>query len=658
MNQYANTPKVLWSPSQDFRDSSNLSHFAKWLETEKKLKFSSYAELWDWSVNDIELFWQCISEYFNVIFQSNPHEIVSKDFMPETRWFSGATLNYAEHIFRMKNPGEAIIFKKENGETQFITWKELENKTAAFAAFLRSKGVKSGDRVVGFLPNIPEATIAFLATCSIGAVWSSCSPDFGSGSVIDRFQQISPKVLIAVDGYQYNGKEFNKRAIVDEIRSVLTDLEVFVEINYLNTEPENDGRIQWKDTIKGIHAELSFEPVPFAHPIWVLYSSGTTGKPKAITHSQGGVLLEHLKYVTFHNDVKPGERYFWFTTTGWMMWNFVQATLLAGATIVLYDGSPAYPGMDALWKLAEEFKIAHFGTSAPFIIASMKSGIGPASSFQLSALRSISSTGSPLPPEGFDWIYDHVKSDVWLISMSGGTDVCSAFVGGNPWEPVCEGEIQCRALGCDMHAYDDAGQEVINEVGEMVVVKPMPSMPVYFWNDPDKEKYRESYFEMFPNIWRHGDWLEITERNTLIIKGRSDATLNRHGVRIGTAEIYQSVDKVPEILDSLVVNIEMTNGNHFMPLFVMMADHQELTEAIKMKIAQMLKMDYSPRHIPDEMVVVNEIPYTISGKKMEAPVKKILMGKSIQSAANLGAMRNPDSLLFFQSFYQTRLKDQ
>jgi len=634
---------------------SNLTAYQQWLSANKGMSFDNYDQLWQWSVNHVAEFWESVAEYFRVIFNQPYTSVLSGSQMPNFRWFEGATLNYAEHIFQQANADHpAIIFKQEGNPVVETSWAELEQQVAAFAAFMKSKGVQKGDRVVAFIPNIPEATIGFLAACSLGAAWSSCSPDFGASSVVDRFQQIEPKVLITVDGYRYGGKPFDKREVVQDIINQLPTLEVVVEIPYLNETSTLENAFNWQEAISDTSAELSFTPVDFSDPIWVLYSSGTTGQPKAITHSQGGVLLEHLKYVHFHNDVKPGERYFWFTTTGWMMWNFVQATLLAGATIVLFDGSPAYPKLNALWKFAAEEKIAHFGTSAPFIVACMKGELKPAE-LDLSHLRSISSTGSPLPPEGFDWIYESVKKDVWLCSMSGGTDVCSAFVGGCPTEPVYEGEIQRRALGCAMFAFDDDGQPLLNEVGEMVVTEPMPSMPIYFWNDQDKVRYTESYFEMFPGIWRHGDWLEITDRNTLIIKGRSDATLNRHGVRIGTAEIYQSVSKISAIKDSLVVNLEQEDGGHYMPLFVMMNEGFELNAEVIKSIKQQLKSDFTPRHVPDQIFLVSDIPYTISGKKMEAPVKKILMGKPLEKAANLGAMRNPESLDFFVKFREAHL---
>lgn len=644
---------MLWTPSDKFLQQSNLTHYAAWLRQTKALSFENYSSMWQWSVDHPSAFWESIWQYFNVKSYSPYREIMSDDAMPHTKWFDGATLNYAEHIMRNKTEERpAILFASEREDTKKISWKQLEQDAAALQQFLKAAGVTEGDRVAAFIPNIPQATVALIATISLGAVWSSCSPDFGSGSVLDRFQQIEPKILIVVDGYQYGGKPYGKMQVVKEISDHLPSVEKVIVIPYLSDQPDISGirnAVLWNDILLNQHAELTFTPVTFSHPIWILYSSGTTGMPKAITHSHGGMLLEHLKYLSLHNDVHPGENFFWFSTTGWMMWNFVQASLLVGATIVLYDGSPAYPDMAILWKLAAEIPIHHFGTSAPYIIACMKNGLTPGTSFDLSSLRSIGSTGAPLPPEGFDYVYEKIKKEVWLCSMSGGTDICTAWVGGNPWKPVLEGEIQCRCLGCAMFAFDEKGNAVYDEVGEMVVTRAMPCMPVYFWNDENFERYQSSYFKMYPGVWRHGDWVKITPEGGVIILGRSDTTLNRQGVRIGTAEIYRAVDKIPEVKDSLIVNIELPHGGDYMPLFVVMQEGKELTRDVTDRIKQQLKTGCSPRHVPDKIIVVPDIPYTISGKKMEAPVKRILMGKPADEAANKGAMRNPESLDFFKT---------
>lgn len=646
-------PDVLWTPSPSFRERSRMADYMHWLAKNKGLTFNDYPSLWQWSTDHIEDFWESIWQYFSVISHSPYQQVLKGTEMPGYQWFRGSTLNYAEHIFRNRTEEHpAIIFQSERQPMVEIGWGEMERQVASLRAYLQSVGVKKGDRVVAFLPNIPEATYAFLATCSLGAIWSSCSPDFGASSVLDRFIQIEPKVLIAVDGYSYGGKSFDKTDVVKELVEKLPTLERVVFLPYLNPEAlasEITKAVSWQDTFRADAPDIAFEPVPFEHPIWVLYSSGTTGIPKAITHSQGGVLMEHLKYLAFHNDVHPGERFFWFSTTGWMMWNFVQASFLMGATIVLYDGSPGYPTLNVLWEFAEKARIHHFGTSAPYLVACMRQDIHPGKDNDLSALRSIGSTGSPLPPDAFAWVYEHVKKDLWLCSMAGGTDVCTAFIGGCPLEPVHIGEIQCRGLGCALYSWDDEGRPILDEVGEMVITKPMPSMPVFFWNDPAGERYHSSYFEDYKGVWRHGDWVKVTSRGSLVITGRSDATLNRQGVRIGTAEIYRVIDTFPEIKDSLIVNLELPNGDHYMPLFVLMEPGQELTEDLIKRIARELRAQCSPRHVPDKVIAAPDIPYTISGKKMEAPVKKILLGIPVEKAANKDSMRNPEALNFFLS---------
>ncbi|HTN08150.1 acetoacetate--CoA ligase [Agriterribacter sp.] len=647
-------PPILWKPSGAFKRSSNLTQYMQWLKDTLQLDCKDYDSLWQWSVEHTADFWKSISAYFKIIHHAPYRSVMSNDPMPHTKWFEGATLNYAEHIFRNATGGRpAILFQSERHPLTSVSWEELKQKVAALQSLFIQQGIQPGDRIAAYLPNIPEATISLLAAMSVGAVWSSCSPDFGSGSVMERFQQIEPKILIAVDGYMYNGKMFNRTDEVKAIKAALPSVEKLIRIPYAGKDADAKdmpGAVLWSEAMQTPYTDFRFTAVPFDHPVWILYSSGTTGIPKAITHSHGGVLLEHYKYLAFHNDVQPGENFFWFTTTGWMMWNYLHAALLTGATIVLYDGNPGYPDISVLWRMAANARVHHFGTSAPFIMACKKAGILPGEYGDLSALRSVSSTGSPLPQEGFDYVYEKIKKDLWLCSMSGGTDVCTAFVGGCSLLPVYEGEIQCRALGCEMYALDEEGNRLWDEVGEMVITKPMPSMPVFFWNDKQFEKYLSSYFETYPGIWRHGDWVKITPRNGVIILGRSDATLNRQGVRIGTAEIYRAIDTIPEIKDSLIVNIELPGGGDYMPLFVVMKENHSLTAEIKETIKRTLRSTYSPRHVPDEMIAVNDIPYTISGKKMEMPVKKILMGRPLEKSVNAGSVKNPESLEFFKTF--------
>jgi acetoacetyl-CoA synthetase len=553
-------------------------------------------------------------------------------------WFPGTQLNYAEHLFRGKDPDAlAIVHASELRDLAEVRWGELRGDVARIAAGLRALGVGPGDRVAAYLPNIPEAIAAFLATASIGAVWSSCSPDFGARSVIDRFAQIEPKVLLAVDGYRYNGRDFDRTETVAHIAGEVGGR--VVRLGYL------DGS-GWEPGFLG-DAELTFERVPFDHPLWVLYSSGTTGLPKAIVQGHGGILLEHLKKLHLHVDAQAGDRIFWFTTTGWMMWNFLVSALLTEACAVLYDGSPGHPDMGALWNLAERAGITTFGTSAAYLAACMKARVEPGAGRDLSALRAVGSTGSPLSPEGFRWVYDHVGSETWLFSTSGGTDMCTAFVGGCPTLPVYEGELQARALGAAVEAWDPDGQPLVGEVGELVVTQPMPSMPLRFWNDPGDERYRDSYFSFYPGVWRHGDWIEITERGTAIITGRSDSTINRGGVRMGTAEIYRAVLAVDDVVDALVVDVD-----GWMPLFVVLREGAVLDEDLVARIRARIREDASPRHVPDEIVTIREVPRTLSGKVLELPVKRILMGTPPDEAASRDSLANPAALDFFVSYAQ------
>lgn len=651
---------LLWEPSEKRKQQSNIFHYMNWLEKHKNIKFTDYHSLWKWSVDELEQFWGSLWEYFDIQSKTDYDKVLTSHEMPGTKWFKGSEINYAEHIFKNRDRHKAaIIHASEVRETKEVTWDQLYQDTAALQLTLAHLGVEKGDRVVAYVANIYESVVAFLATSSLGAIWSSASPDFGTQSVIDRFKQIEPKVMITVDGYRYGGKEFDRMDVIESIQSKLSTLEATIAIPYLNEKANFDGLknvTSWKHAVDlGKELKLNFERVPFNDPLWVLFSSGTTGKPKPIVQSQGGILMEHLKALTFHADLDESDRFFWFTTTGWMMWNFLVGGLLTGSTIVLYDGNPGYPDKKMLWKFAEKTKMTVFGTSASYITACMKDGFVPKEEFDLHNLKNISSTGSPLPPEGFQWCYDNVKEDLWIASASGGTDVCTAFILGAPILPVYAGELQCRGLGAKIESFTDDGKPEINEVGELVLTEPFPSMPIYFWNDDDGSRLHESYFDVFPGIWRHGDYLKVTDRDTCVIYGRSDATINRGGIRIGTSEIYRAVDQVPEVADSLIVDIPDGDGDSSVPLFVLMKEDAELTDDIKQTIKKQIRTQCSPRHIPTGIYRVPALPTTLNGKKLEIPVKKILMGKAVEKVVNLGSLSNPTSLDFFVEFAKKQI---
>jgi acetoacetyl-CoA synthetase len=645
-------PEPLWEPSAELVERSRLTEFRRWLRTERRLDFADYDALWQWSVDDLDAFWAAIWDFFEVQADGDRSTVLASREMPGARWFPDTRLNYAEHVFAGKDDGEtAILHASELRELGELSWGELRAQVAACAAALRGLGVERGDRVVAYLPNIPEAIVAFLASASIGAIWSSCSPDFGPASVVDRFAQIEPKVLFAVDGYRYGGKDFDRRETIAKLQEAMPSLVRTVVLPYLDAGPDLStlsDTTTWEELLAaGAGAELSFERVPFDHPLWVLYSSGTTGLPKAIVQGQGGILLEHLKKLNLHVDAHPGDRLFWFTTTGWMMWNFLVSGLLTKAAIVLYDGSPGHPDMGVLWDLAERAGVTTFGTSASYIAACMKDGVEPGAGRDLSRLGAVGSTGSPLSPEGFDWIYEHVGADTWLFSTSGGTDLCTAFVGGVALLPVYRGELQGRALGAAVEAWDEDGNAVVDAVGELVVTAPMPSMPVYFWGDAGGSRYRASYFEQYPGIWRHGDWIEITSRGTAVIYGRSDSTINRSGIRMGTSEIYRAVLSIDSIVDALVVDIPRPGTEGWMPLFVVLREGVELDGELPKEIARRVRERCSPRHVPDEVFEIAEVPRTLSGKVLEVPVKRILMGTPAEKAVSRDSLANPAALDYF-----------
>jgi acetoacetyl-CoA synthetase len=644
------TGRLLWQPGKQDIAEARLTHYMRWLARERGLSFAAYHELWRWSVAHVGEFWHSLWDYFNLKGARNGAPPLADKRMPGAIWFPGARLNYAENIFaKMKPEGPVIIYKGESGAVVTLNRQEILEKTTAVAAALRGMGVRPGDRVVAYLPNIPQAMIAALAAASLGAIWSSCPPDFGSRSVLDRFKQIDPKVLFAVEGYEYGGNYYDRRDVLAKLQQALPTLERTILVNgKQKTENVKRKTDYWSlITEYSDGSGLDFYQAPFDHPLWILYSSGTTGLPKAIVQGHGGITLEHMKNLAFHNDLGPGDRFFWYSSTGWMMWNYLLGSLLTGCAIVLYDGSPAYPDMNALWRLAEEVGITYFGTSAAFIGACQKAGIRPNREFDLSCIRALGSTGSPLTVSGFEWVYENINDRLALESLSGGTDLCTAFVGGVRLLPIYAGEIQGAALGASVHAFNEAGEAVLNEVGELVITQPMPSMPLYFWNDPQMDRYTASYFEMFPGVWRHGDWILINERGGCVIYGSSDSTINSQGVRMGTSEIYQVVESFPEVSDSLIIDLELLGRDSYLPLFVVLAPGATLDEALKERIKQKLRRDVSPRHVPDVILEITAVPYTLSGKKMEVPVRRILLGHDVAKAVNVGAMRNPGSIQFF-----------
>jgi acetoacetyl-CoA synthetase len=664
---------LLWTPSPEQRAAANITRFTAWLARERQREFGRYDDLWRWSVTDLDGFWGAVWDYCGIQASTPPTAVLGRRTMPGADWFPGARLNYAEHILRQggpgdarpedARPGEALLFAGETVPLQTLSWDTLGTQVRTLATHLRAQGVRPGDRVAGYLPNVPPTVIALLAAASIGAVWASCSPDFGWRGVLERFQQLSPVVLICTDGYHYGGKAYDRGEEARQIAAGLPSLRHVIHVSLLHPDrprpPAARGDadvISWDEVMAAPArpaGEFRFEQVPFAHPLWILFSSGTTGLPKAITHSHGGILAEQLKLQTFHMNLNRGDRMLFYTTTGWMMWNFLVSSLLLGVQPVLYDGNPAWPGPDVLWRLADQAGVTFFGASPAYVDALTRAGVVPGRQFGLDRLRAVMLAGSPVSAECSAWFYRNVKRDLWLATGSGGTDTCCGLVGGTPTLPVYAGEIQARHLGVAAYAFSAAGQPVTDEVGELVVTQPMPSMPVRFWGDDDGRRYRESYFTEFPGCWRQGDFFRVNRRGGCFVLGRSDATLNRDGVRIGTAEIYAALGSVPAVTDGLVVSLDRPGGGFFMPLFVTLAPGQVLDDRLRAEIRQRLRTGYTPRHVPDAIIEVPAIPVTLTGKKMEVPVRRILAGTAPAEAANRNAMANPASLDVFAELART-----
>jgi acetoacetyl-CoA synthetase len=634
-------PDVLWSPTPESIAASGLGRFAAWVAGRRGLDFGSppsYDAIWRWSIDHLDQFWADVATFTDVLPDVPEDRVLTDRAMPGAVWFPDVTVNYAEQALRHATAEHpALIAVAEDADPVEVPWAALRGQVGAFAATLRRLGVQRGDRVAGYLPNVPEAVVALLGAASIGAVWSSVAPDFGTRSVLDRFAQIEPVVLVAVDGYRFNGKAHDRRDVVAELRAALPSVRTTIAVARLHPEETPDGALAWAEAVADVQ-EPVFEPLPFDAPLWIVYSSGTTGLPKGIVHGHGGVVLEQRKQIDLHLDVGPGDRFYWYASTAWIMWNIGTSALLSGATVVVHDGAPAYPSVDAQFALAARVGITYLGTSAGYLAACEKAGVRPRETHDLSALRSIGSTGSPLPASSYRWVYDAVASDVLLGSLSGGTDVATGFIGSSPLLPVTAGELQRPMLGVAAAAWDEEGRPVVGELGELVITEPMPSMPLYFWNDPGDVRYREAYFDQWPGVWRHGDWLEVTERGTCLITGRSDSTLNRGGVRMGTADIYAAVEAIPAVADCVVLGVEQPDGGYWMPLFVQLAPGHELTAELEAEIKAAIRANASPRHVPDEIVVVPGVPHTRTGKRLEVPLKRLFQGVAPEKALNLGAV--------------------
>lgn len=649
----------LWQPSEARCEATELAGFSRWLG-ERGKPFADYESLWAWSADSIEDFWEAVWAYFNVdAIASRGYERVLTDRrMPGAEWFPGARLNFARAaLMPGRDDDVAVHAVGETSPLRRVTRAELRQAVFTLASELRARGVQPGDRVASYLPNVPEALIAFLATASIGAVWSSCSPDFGADSVVDRFAQIAPRVLLYTDSYTYGGKDFDRRDSVRALIDALPSLELVVHVPGPIGEPAGPGSLAWDALFEGgpvASEDFDYADTAFGDPLWIVYSSGTTGPPKPFVHGHGGATLEGLKQARLHFNLSPGSSLFVFTTTGWIMWNLLVYGLLAGSSILMMDGNPMAPEPDSLWRHAAAAGATALGLSPAFVAQQMKLGATPNRDHDLARVEALLMSGSPVSPAQMAWCYENINRDLWLASISGGTDIASAFVGGVPTLPVYAGEIQARCLGVDVHALNDNGEPVIGEVGELVVRKPMPSMPLYFWGDDDGSRYRDAYFNDYPGLWRHGDFFKVNERGGCFILGRSDSTLNRHGIRIGTAEIYRVVDEMEALRDSVIVNLDLPDGGSFMPLFVVLPEGESLDDALRGRINQALRSKYSPRHVPDRIIQATAIPYTLTGKKMEVPLRKILLGAAPQAVASPDAMGNPEALDFYLEYRETQ----
>lgn len=646
---------ILWSPSVERYQASTMAAFERYLSKKHDLTFSDYNEMWRWSISDLNSFWGAISDFFELRFFEQPQKILNKRAMPGAEWFVGAKVNYADQILsKTGRLAEQVAFVS-NSETfgrKELTWNNLKRSVASVAENFKKMGVTKGDRVVAILPNTEVALIGLLATASLGAVWSLCAPDMGHVAILDRFKQIKPKLMIAQNGYIHAGKTIDRSDLLRTIKHGLESLDALITIPVI--EHGYEGTYTWSDLLNA-NADFDPVPVPFDHPLWVVYSSGTTGNPKPIVHGHGGILLESMKQ-SLHHDLTEKDRFCWLTSSGWIMWNAQWTALGQGARVVAFDGAPNYPDMGRVWEVIAEEGVTYFGAGAAFFEGCIKANVVPQENFDLRALRSMGSTGSPLSGDAYDWIYQKVKSDLWLAPISGGTDLSGAFVLGHPGMPVRKGEMQCRALGNAVRAFDEDGRDLIGQVGELVCTEPLPSMPLYFWGDKDGSRLYESYFDTYPGVWRHGDWIEITQDGGSVIYGRSDATINRKGLRMGSSEIYQAVEGLSEIRDSLVVDLEFLGRDSFMPLFVVLMPDCVLDEALRKRINEAIKSQVSPRFLPDEIVEIREVPRTLSGKKLEVPVKKLLLGSAAEKVVNRDSMSNPNSFDFFIDYARHKTK--